>query len=179
MCELPRPAVCSHLLVLHLPLAGVLLMLLAFCVGVRFESRHPQLAVGALASLRGRAIELPSTRSSAARLPVGRWFLCSPSCSVCPPTSLCVLVLLSCKIPTGNTQKFMLVKTEVQPQHSGVNECSKSAIPWTAKASVSYSTQLEGTAGTCSLRLARPSEPGGELGCPVSRRGSLTFPPWG
>lgn len=42
--ELPRFAICTHLLVLYLPLIGMLLMLLAFCVGMLFESRHPQFA---------------------------------------------------------------------------------------------------------------------------------------
>lgn len=79
--------------------------------------------VGALAPLCWCAIEIPSTCHSPARLPVDSSFFYSPCCSVCPPASFYVLVLVSCKIPTGNTQKFVLVKTKVKPQHSEENKC--------------------------------------------------------
>lgn len=184
--ELPRFAICTHLLVLHLPLFGVLVMLLAVCVGMLFESRRPQFAIRQLLVLwlpfNWHAIEIPSMCHSPARLPVGSLFLCSPSCSVCPPASFYVLALLSCNIRTGNTQKFVLVKAKVKPQHSEGKK-SVQIVPSHGQQrhlsfilhSLNEKAESGGASANSFLHSTLPSEPCGELECPVSRKVSLTL----
>lgn len=155
---------------------------LACCLNPGTLSLH-SLAVGALASLHWCAIEISSVCHPPARLPVGSSFLCSPSCSACPPASFYVLVLLSCKIRTGNTQKFVLVKTKVKPQHSEGQKCVQIVPSHGQQRHLSFILQSlnekaesEGASAISFLHLTLPSEPCGELGYPASGKVSLTFP---